>query len=164
MPESVTADIKLLMTVREKAAQADLPAASERIINHQAFNKEQQYSATSTPAAAKVLVDKPLAASTSYDLTNFTDAFGNALDATGEKVRALLIANPEGNDGNVTIKPNGTNGYDLFGASKDLVLEPGASALFNFDQTLAAVSGTEKVIDVENAGTAAAAEFILITG
>lgn len=104
------------------------------------------------------------AADEDLDLTTLTDAFGAALALV--EVVGVMIEVGASNNGNLVLSPGASNGWAaLVGASSTLILRPGATAVFMATGNPAwAVSGSAKVLNVENLGAGTGTYRITLLG
>jgi len=123
--------VGLSMTGQETLDPTDVPAAaasSDRTIRTGNFNLSATLDSTTLPALEKSPVQQALtigASPTVLDLTAVTIAIGRTEDMTGKKLIAYLFSASSSNAGKVTIEADAANGYDLFGASGIVRLQPG---------------------------------------
>ena len=80
------------------------------------------------------------------DLTSLTNTLGQSLDLSNQRVVAGKFMSATTNTGTITIEPGASNGYDLFGASFKIILEPGQSYLFVCDTMADEIGATDKTL------------------
>jgi len=123
--------VSLAMNSQEVLDAADFPGASgsgDRTLRSSGFNTTDTLNSTSTPALEKTpaIIEVTIGGSpTVIDLSAVDIGVGRTADMTGKKLVAYQFKAAIGNAGNVTVGPDGTNGYDLFGASGLHVFVPG---------------------------------------
>lgn len=107
---------------------------------------------TSTPPVTLGASWEPtlVAGTLDIDLTALPGPQGN-FTAAGKKVQLFRLQNS--GDNSVTVAPGAANGYELFGTSKSVVVPAGAILLMVFDDTLADVDGTHKIITLTGTTT-----------
>jgi len=93
------------------------------------------------------------AATTTIDLTSFTDIEGETQDGTGLKVQVLRVRTPSTNTGDVTIGPALANPYQLFGTGNSVELPPNSEMLLRLTDELADVSATVKNVLISASGS-----------
>jgi hypothetical protein len=128
MSDTIIVDYNLSLTVREILA-ANVPAATRPIVTHNKFNAAATLKSTTTPPVSKCAVfQKALAAGVgTIDLTALVGTNNLAIDGTGLKVQAIKVQNPATNTHVLLLKPGTSNGYNLFGAASQIILNPGES-------------------------------------
>lgn len=108
---------------------------------------------TTSPAVTKYgCVDVTLGASaTEIDLTALADIEGNSQNCTGLKVQGMRVITDPDNDGNVTVGPGDTNGYDIFtngGSAAGIDFEPDSDVLHRWNEQKPDVSASDKIIKI----------------
>lgn len=150
--------LKLVLPAGYSPASA---LAAHRTLTLSDYGLETQFNATDTPEPTAVVVEDLTigAGTTTIDLTSdahvqgAVDGSGDPAaseDLTGKRLMAIIVETPSGNSGNVTIKPNAANGYDLFGASNTQGMEfpPDSHASIIYaDSSLPQVAAGAKDID-----------------
>lgn len=150
------------LDVTEVLAAADAPAAGEqeKRLVFSGYSSDFSLDADTTTVADGQAVDcsTTLAGSSEvFDLTAAPAArdINTTIDKTGQKLVAiLLVAGASNNASGLTIGPDTSNGYNLWGNTSSIKLLPGEKLLKSFDgvaSALPAVSGSAKGIKV--AGT-----------
>lgn len=154
---STTVRVNLDITSTEVLALSDFPGSSnqsDRTLRKSDFNLSTTHSVSTTPAIEKSPVVQQVtigASATVIDLTAVDVGVGRTEDMTGKKLVDWQFEASSSNSGNVTVEPDATDGYDLFGASGKLVLVPGrnvSSGITGVSSGEAAVSATEKEIKI----------------
>jgi len=154
LPESINATIQLLCTVREVLADADVPGAAEdsnKTITHSNWNFSDTLNANSDPEADVLVVQEVTigGSPTDIDLTAAPLGVGRTADLTGKKLVGGLLKTKSTNAGAVTVGVSGANDYELWGASKDLVIAKGRTiALADAEEQYAAVGASDKIIRI----------------
>jgi hypothetical protein len=150
---SVNALVSLSIVVRERL-ENNVLAASQKVITHDALNRSTSYNANTDPPASKMsAVEVTLVAGVaSIDLTSLPATGGGTFDATGLKVRAALMINPEENANPLVIEPGDTNPYLLFGADFKVPLAPGQEHGYDLIDAAPAVGPTSKLIKLSDGG------------
>jgi GTPase involved in cell partitioning and DNA repair len=120
----------MALTVTETLAS--VPSSSRPTVTHDVFNVSGSLISSSTPPVSKFAgFSKALVAGAgTIDLTALTGTNGSAVDGTGLKVQALRIQVPSTNVNPVVLQAGGSSGYNLFGASWKLQLNPGEEFLW----------------------------------
>lgn len=77
------------------------------------------------------------------DMTSLTNTLGQSLDLSNQRVVAAKFKSRLNNSGTIVIEPGASNGYDLFGASFKITLEPGQSLLYKADTMLDEVGASD---------------------
>ena len=158
MPATISANLVAKLTVNYTPDSSGAPAAQ----NGQSwalgeYDKNWTLSSSTTPNTAGEPLDLTTTiggAATTYDLTAAPWAVDVNVnkDVSGNKLVGFIAVADSTNSGSVTIEPNASNGYNLFGASDGkLVLPPGMRVAFGFDSVasgLPAVAAGAKNIDV----------------
>jgi len=139
---SVTATIALALTARETLTGAAVVDAATPTVVHNKFNINTTINASSTPPATQVS-SQTLTNTQTVDLTALPTIPGN-VNATGLKVRGILITNPKTNTGALSVG-GGANAYLLFGAVT-ITVALGATLAVYFADGLAVVDATHKLI------------------
>ena len=139
--------------------EANVPAASttKRRVTHDQFNTTSELSAATTPPVTKVAAFQQAltAGAATVDLTSLTGTNGASVDGTGLRVQAMKLRNPSTNANAITVVEGASNGYDGFGSTFDVTLEPGAEMVILTKDGGADISGTNKTLDLS--GTASQA-------
>ncbi len=123
-----------------------------------AYNVENvSLTATSTPNVDSPPADLSKTLASASETVSLTAAplardISKTQDLTGKKLVAILISAPSTNSAAITIAPAGTNGYNLFGASGQVTLQPGEALVKLYDSgstnNSPAVSATAKDITI----------------
>lgn len=145
----------LTLTARETLV-TNVPAATRKTVVHDGFNVAATLKDDTTPPVTKVAAfAKALVNGTAtIDLTALTGTGGVTVDGTGLKVQALLVINPSTNTKKLLVKPGASSGYNLFGASSQLKLNPGeALQWLGYDSNnVPDVANNAKAIDLTDDG------------
>lgn len=112
---------------------------------------------TSPPVSVVVVSEFTLSGgAVTIDFTSLTGFNGAAIDATGLKLQYLAFINKAGN-GNLSIVPGATNGYDIPNASSrwDLLGHASNTSWIDqkFNDDLVDVGSSDKTLDVNGTGT-----------
>ena len=113
-------------------------AAANQTVTHNAYDLGTVASATTlSPATMVVAFQQALTGGTAtIDLTSLTGTNGAVRDASGLKLQGLLLRNPSTNANQILMEPGAANGYDAFGASWQVTLQPGQQAMYyGYDAT-----------------------------
>jgi hypothetical protein len=157
MAEAVVEDYSLGMTGVETLDAAQMPSAtnaSDRDLNHNKFNFNGQLDGTTTPAVTKIVTeDVTLGASPhAIDLTAAPLSVNRVESLTGLKLVGWQIKAYDTNTGPITVDPTVTNGYAMYGAGNDRVLQIGEIDSGQIVEGVVsgkpAVSGTAKAIEI----------------
>jgi hypothetical protein len=126
MSYSLIVNWQLALTARETLG-TNVPAASKPTLVHDAFNSQGTMQTGTTPPATKFAAfQKALVAGVgTIDLTALTGTNGVTVDGTGLKVQAIRIQNPSTNTRAVIVQPGASNGYNIFGGSSLVTINPG---------------------------------------
>lgn len=126
MSDYLFVDYNLALTIRETLV-VNVPAATRPILQHNGYNASATLKSDTTPPVTKAAVfSKALVAGVgTIDLTALVGTNNLAVDGTGLKVQAIKIKNPSTNTKVLLIKPATSNGYNLFGAAFQIILNPG---------------------------------------
>jgi len=137
MTISVEVALQAAMSARVNLSSTEAPAAGSNgsSVTLDGHNANTNLKSDSTPAITTEPADlsKTLASATeTLDLTSIPAARDTVqvpdLDMSGKKLAGIIVKAATGNNtGGVTIKPSSSNGYNLFGASKEIVVFPGGS-------------------------------------
>ncbi len=155
MSTSITT--RLAITSQEVLDSSEFPGASQssdRTLRSSGFNVSATLDSTTTPAIEKpgAISEETIGASaTTLDLTAIDVGIGRTEDMTGKKLIGYQFNASSSNSGDVTIAAGASNGYNLFGASGLLVLEPGesiAGVISGVASGKPAVSATVKNISI----------------
>jgi hypothetical protein len=160
---SVTVAYSLQLTVNETLTAA--PDAASQVIVHKDYNKAGYLTSLTTPPVTKVssFLAALTAGAKTIDLRTLTAAGGVALDGNGLKVQCVKINNPSTNTGALTVVPGASNGYNLFGATSKLVLNPGEYIEWVGYDALPDIDATHKTIDLTGTGTESS-EWVIVLG
>ena len=77
------------------------------------------------------------------DMTSLQNTLGQSLDLSNQRIVAAKFKSRLTNAGTIVIEPGASNGYDLFGASFKLTLEPGQSILYKADTVLDEIGASD---------------------
>jgi hypothetical protein len=119
-------------------------------ITHDGFNVSgiNRNAASSIPVTKASYQTYPLVAGAkTLDLTALEGVENVLQDCSGLKLQSMIITNPLGNSV-MTVGEGAVNGYALFGAGNSVAIKPGMTIAFDAPETLDAVSGTDKTIDI----------------
>lgn len=149
----VTAALQLTMTVDEVLATTT--TASAPTIRHSVQNVSKSFTGATSPAATKFAGGEyPMSAGAlTLNLAALTKSTGGTEDFTGLKVQGFLFKNKSTNANDITMVVGASNGFDLMGATMNIVLKPGQSILFDGNDATADVASGDRTIDFS--GTAA---------
>ena len=143
----------------EVLSAADAAAVGQNSVALTAFNAQVALnSASATPVTVTCFMTATLVAGALVvDLTAAPKSIGSGTqDLTGKKLIGLILNNPAGNHA-VTIGPDATNGYQLFGGTNTVTVPAGTSVVTRlqlyFGTALPAVGGSAKRIDLSGTGT-----------
>jgi hypothetical protein len=166
---SIVVDAALNLTVRE-TLDTNVPAASRCTVVHDAFNKAVALRSTTTPPVTKVAVfQKALVAGVAtIDLRALVGTNNLAVDGNGLKVQAIKIQNPGTNTNVLAVVPGASNGYNLFGASAKITLNPGEEFVWlGIDNAnVPNVDATHKTLDLSDAsaGGTESSNWVIVLG
>lgn len=165
---AVSISWRLTSTVKEDLPAASVPFGdtSTTKITHTGLNVSRELSAAS-PAGFNVTVTAQgqIAMTAGAATLNLAAAPGTAgptaVDATGLKLRTLLIRSKSDNANPITIAKGASNGFTGLGANFFVRLDPGKAAAFEGDAT--AVASGVRTFDISGTG-AQVLEFIATFG
>ena len=148
------------LTAKE-TLETNMPAASatKAVVTHDAWNTTHTSTTLGalTPAIATTKVaafDQALTAgAATIDLENLVGTNGAAVVGTGLRIQAMKLRGATANADPVTITQGAANGYDGFGASFSITLEPDAEVLILTQDAGANISATNSDLDVSGPGT-----------
>ena len=161
---SVTVSYKSFATVAE-ILETGVPAASDAALTHNGYNTTETLGAATTPPSTKCAIfEKALSGgAATIDLENMTGTNGAAVVGTGLQVQVAKFRNPSTNAADMHITFGAANGYDGFGATFDVNLEPGAEMMMFTNDGGAVISATNSDITIAGAGVEVL-ECLLILG
>lgn len=163
---SVDVTLAATLTVIETlAGNAPFALSGNKRVTHNQLNQSETLNASSTPPATTVAAfTKALTAgSGTIDFTSMTGTNGASVSASGLKLQAALIKATDANANTYTVSDGASNGYNGFGSTFEVTLQPGQWALLFGNDATTDVDGTHKVWDVSGTGSQTA-DFILVFG
>lgn len=171
MSNSVSVQYSNLLSTTETiaAAAGDITTGNGNVL-HSGFNQIRTMNAStvtpaSAPAAQCAYFKKTLSSGAgTIDLTAAPGTNGGAINFTGQKIRAAQITAPAGNGAAITITPDASNGYNLFGGSSSITVPPGADLLFFLADGAPVVGSGAKIIDLTGTGSTDSLNIALIGG
>lgn len=113
---------------------------------HNQLNEVKSYKDGATKFDCDLVYADTVKVTQTVDLTSLTNTLGQSLNLTSQRVVAGKFLSRTTNTGTITIEPGASNGYDLFGASFKLILEPGQSFLFICDTMTDEVGASDKTL------------------
>lgn len=127
--------------------------ANRKVVSTQ-FNSGGNYNAGSTPAVSAHAASQQAltAGAATIDLTALTGANGVSVDMTGKKIEFVKLIAAADNGAAITVEPGAANGYNLFGASFAIVLQPGQEITVKLAEGAPDVGATAKEIDLSGTG------------
>ena len=157
MAESQVKQIKFHAQLRVKETIEGVASADSAEVDNNDLNAAQSVlTVTTTPLIASFRWSGREytlgTGDTSIDLTSLLGT-QDSIDATGDKVQYLHIITGADNVGVLTVKPGGSNPYNLFGSSNEIDLGADVEILARLGETLDDVAAGAKIIELS--GTAA---------
>lgn len=138
-------------------------SSADNTVTHSGFDTEETLNAQS-PATDCAFLEQVLTASAAtIDLTALPH-MGRTVDATGKKIQVLKLAAPVGNGNPITVTPGASNGYDAFGASWSVTLQPGQEVLYKGSDSTPDVGAEDKTIDLAGSGDTDLLEVAIVVG
>lgn len=113
-----------------------------------------QFDESVTPSPATMTSQKVYTLSTgaaTIDLRALYGAGGSVQDANGLKVQGIFLKNLGANV--MTFTAGASNGYEIFGASGSVAIQPGAFLAMSFNDGSPDVAAGDKTIDVAGTGS-----------
>lgn len=153
MAEAIVSNFTFQIVITSVETLQDVPAAVGQTVNNDDFNiGPLRLNATSSPPVSRSSQKTHEMTGSAVEL-DLTDLPGtqDPIDGTGLKVNVFAIHNRGDND--ITVAAGVSNGYELFGSGKSVVVKAGSFLAWLFDDNLAAVDATHKIISLT--GTAA---------
>lgn len=158
----ITLDFAVIANVRETLALG-VDAVAQPTLVHNGFSvrghhdAESLYPVSQCAAWRVALADNEA----TIDLTDLTAINGAPLDATGLKLRLLVVHNGRSvggtlfadNEGALTLSPGVVSGYAPFGAAQSLTLPVGASLALHLADGAPTVGSSARLIDCTGSGT-----------
>lgn len=143
---TIYATMQFSLAVSETKTAAEVPLGEDRTATYNAADRFRLSADSGADAPAAQAIATQYTGSQSIDLTNFTGSQGAGQDASGLKVQAVLLRN---NSTSYDVVLNGgvSNEYELNDGA-DKTVQPGCSWQEFFNDQLADVDGTHKVIDI----------------
>ncbi len=140
------------LTIKETFT-TDVEAANSPTFTHNVFNGTQTLQSSSAVPASKCIARTLAltAGALTIDLTALVGSGGVAVDFTGLKVQAVLIANPSTHD--IVFTFGASNGYLLLGTGWKFTLKAGQKIEFFLNNLAPSVDGTHKTVDITGTGT-----------
>lgn len=166
MAASVSTVFDFIMTSTE-TLDLSLDLSTDPKITEQIVGPKGTLNATSTVKVSKQFSDKrTLSAGTdTFDLTALVRSPApSPVDFTGLKVKLFKIKADDSNTDDITIKPNVSNGYAIFGATNELDLPPGTTQYLWGADKFPTVGATSKDMDVTSAQANAIYEISMVAG
>ena len=116
---------------------------TNKTVLHNAFNLSNTISAgTTVPATTVVSWTQALGAgAATVDLNTLTGTNGDVVDLEGLKIQLLMLKAVAANANPITFKFGAANPYNFFGAVFQVVLDPGAQAMFFANDAAPDVTG-----------------------
>ena len=140
---TVNATVTQNLTIGELFSAVDLPAAGNLNVTYDDFNTTKTLNAASTPPGTKGFA-REYTSSQTLDLTAIVRDLGANLDCSGLKLQALLLKNTSTTSW-LTVADSGSNTYQCNSGSP-LAIPPGGRQLLYFDDELADVDATHKIL------------------
>jgi len=133
-------------------------------VTHDALGKTAlNLSGTTTPPVVRAHTDTKTGGAATIDLTAMPTITGN-YDATGKKLRAILVECKTGSLGKLTVGPGGVNPYPLFGTGITPELPVSGRMMVYFADGLPAVAAGVKNITFTPTNAADSFDVILVVG
>ncbi len=146
---TLEATLDVRPTVIETFSAVELPGVGSQQISYDQFSTRNQLNASSTPPATMVYAEE-LTGPQNLDLTALARSIGGTIDTSGLKLQAIRVINLSTTD-LVDIEDGAANAYQL--NNGDAIRIPaGGELLLYFNDKLADVDGTHKMLDVTPAG------------
>lgn len=162
---SVQVTYQSILTVLETLDSALVPDVSSPVLRHDQFNGSQSLNGSSTvPATVCAAFNKALSGGAgTIDLTAAPGTNGASVDMTGLKVQAILAKAKATNANPITLKYGASNPYNLFGASWQVILQPGQELLAFLNDAAPDVASGAKIIDLSGTGSQSV-DIIIVAG
>lgn len=147
------AEIRLLLRCTETYSGGSVDGKQLSVGESFAIKETRLNSSSTPPVTADHFQTYSLVAgSKTLDLTSLLDTLGNALDASGKKVQALILVNPDGNH-DLTLGADATNGYTIGPITVHGSSSGPTAGLLWLPEALADVGSGAKRITVTGTGT-----------
>ena len=164
---SVSLAYQTNVTVTE-ILETNVPAASSNAnkeVKHTGFNQSSALTATTTPPVTTVAAFEQAltAGAATIDLQALTGSNGAAVDGTGLKVQAMKFRNKSTNSNTMTLAIGAANGYDAWGTSFAIDVEPGGEVVLYGNDAGSDIGATKSDLDISGTGTETA-EVIIVMG
>lgn len=157
MTVDISAKLIAQLAIKETfsiSAEDDGPAAAVSYdVNASKWAISKTFNAASTPAATEAasFTLALIAGAATINLTALVDINDRAVDATGKKLLAIYLE-PLGANA-MTFVPGASAGYNVFGATSKLVVDPSGFAIVGKGTNAPVVGVGAKNIDVTGTGT-----------
>jgi hypothetical protein len=151
---AITAYYDLKLTVQEALTIVDA-SGDDAKITHNLFNASGFLDADTTPPATKATSFELTLTSgaATIDLTALPSVYNATVDGTGLRVQLVKLKAPATNGNAVTIVPGASNGYNLFGATSKITLQPGEQVEFLGIDLQPEIGNSAKTIDISGTGS-----------
>ena len=156
---AITAQVEMKVQATELFTEVEMPGATDRSVTYSGFSYKERLKSDTVPVAEK-LHNQSGVGPVNLDLTALVRDIGATQDMTGLALQVLQFNNTD--DTLLVISDGAANPYPV-NAGLDITIEPGAKALFMFEEQLAAVSPTVKMLDI-TATAAKTWELLMIFG
>jgi hypothetical protein len=145
---TITSRQRFQTTIAETFSAEELPAiaAASRALSYDQFNGNVVLGPSTTPPATKAWTGI-LAGDQTLDLTALSRAVGNDVDATGLKLRQILVNNLSAS-AVLTIAPGASDPYEFNGTGGEKAIPAGGKYQEYFADGLGAVGPTHKTLDI----------------
>ena len=155
----ITAQIEMKAQCTELFTELEMPGAIDRSVTYGTFGYKERLDASSVPVAEK-LHNQDGTGPVNLDLTALVRDIGATQDMTGLSLQLMQINNTD--DTLLVISDGASNPYPI-NAGLDITVPPGAKLMFMFEEQLAAVSPTVKMLDI-TATAAKTWELLMLFG
>jgi len=138
-----------------------VPDVSDAELVHDAWNQRGTLDDVTVPAATNLAsLEVTLTAGTAnIDLTNMEGINGTTIDGTGLKIQAIRFLVPAANENPLKIVPGTSNGYNLFGAGCQLILQPGDDIVYRGNDSTPTIASGAKILTLSDDGAADAETY-----
>jgi len=143
----------------------NVPAGTDKTVTHTGYNTTKTLNGTSSPPATKVAAFEQAltGGAATIDLSALVGTNGATVVGTGLRVQAVKFRGKSDNANPITVAKGASNGYDGFGASFSITLDPGAEVTILPDDAGSDIGSGNKNLDVSGTGTQVL-ECIIVLG
>ena len=120
------------------------------------LDSSETYNASSSPGAVTKIATFEQALTSgnaTIDLRALIAAAGSVIDGNGLKVKFIKLRGNAANANAIVVVPGASNGYNLFGTTFKVTLEPTQEILAYLANAAVAIDATHKTIDLTGTGS-----------